>query len=129
MNEIFKIAAVCLVAVGLLLAVKKHNPEAAFVTTLAVCIGVLAFAIPVFGRVNLFLQDLMRLTNISPAVVAPLIKVTGVSVVAKVVADICRDSGESSVAYTVELTASLLCVFISLPLVSSVISLISGMIR
>ena len=129
MNEIFKIAAVCLVAVGLLLAIRKHNPEAAFTITLAVCIGILAFAIPVFGRINLFLQDLMRLTNISPAVVAPLIKVTGVSVVAKVVADICRDSGESSVAYTVELTASLLCVFISLPLVSSVISLISGMIR
>jgi stage III sporulation protein AD len=58
-----------------------------------------------------------------------LLKALGVSILAHVTANICRDAGESSIAYYVELGAKIEILILSLPLLVDVISLAAELLE
>ena len=114
-------------AVGALL-IKKSNPELALLMAFAVVVCVFSASLRLFGTIADAIAAAEKMSGMSPAVFAPVIKCVGIGVTAKICGDLCRDASQSGIASAVELIGSAAAVYAALPLVSALMSMIGGMI-
>lgn len=62
--------------------------------------------------------------GLSSAYTAPVIKCVGIGICAKLGSDLCRDAGQTAVASTVELCGAGCALYVSLPLVKTLLGLL-----
>ncbi len=120
---LLKIFGGALLGVMVMLILKKSNPDSALMLKLTVGIvlacACIAFLKPIveyiieisesFGAT----EQIMRSAEI-------LLKALGVAVLTHICATVCRDSGEGSIAYYVELGGKIEIMLLSLPLLRNV---------
>ena len=88
----------------------------------------MAMAVQVISEVVEFVVVLGNFTDISSAVTSTVFKTVGISLVAKLAADICRDAGQASTAAGIEITAAAASMYVALPLMKSVLSMLKNLI-
>lgn len=110
------------------LVLKKQTPELALALTLLAGAVILGFVLPMVGDILDFLQELARTAGLSQAVLEPVIKVTGIAIVARAAAELCRDAGESGLAMFVETAAAALAVLVTLPLLRTVLDVVGQLL-
>ncbi|NLG52534.1 MAG: hypothetical protein GX541_00950 [Clostridiales bacterium] len=126
MDTLVKILAIALVSLFLALAVDKHNTTAALAVIIAAAATVLGLA---FGAVNIvlkFMRDLSQYASIAPELMVPLYKTTGIAIVTRLAADLCKDKGSSALSACVELSGCAIALTFTFPVLMSVIKLISS---
>lgn len=128
MELVTKAAAVGIAASVLALTVRKNNPETALLISVAAAVSVVAAAVSVVTELKDFVQRLSEAAMVSPAVISPMFKTAAVGIVAKLAADICRDAGLSSMASAVELSGCVAALYLALPLMRAVFSMIEGFV-
>lgn len=128
MNGVLRIAAAAVAAALCAVVVKKQAPELGLVLALAAGAVILSFAAGALEQITDFLERLADTAGLSPAVLAPVLKVTGIALVSRTAAALCRDASESGVASFVETAAAALALVVSLPLLQSVLSMITQLI-
>ena len=106
MSILIKIAAAAVAGTVLGLVIKKNSPEMALMLTVSLALIALYLAFDTIKGVTDFVRSLADAANISPAVMAIVLKTIGVSIVTKLSADVCRDAGQSSVASGIELAGA-----------------------
>ena len=126
MNDIGKIAALAVVAALCAVVVKKQSPEIAVVLALTAGAMVLFSCIQSLSKVLDFLYELAEFGGISQTVIMPVVKVSGIAIVTKVTAEICKDAKESGLAGFVETAGTVCALFAVLPLMTAVLSTLSG---
>lgn len=128
MNDIIKVAAAAIIAAVCAMVVRKQAPEIGLL--LAVCAGVLIllYCSGALTAVVEFMDKLMESGGLSPAVLSPVIKVTGIAVVTRLAADFCRDAKEGALAAVVETAGSVLAMLAVLPLMSAVLELMTELL-
>ena len=129
MNDVFAVAAMGAVAAICAVVIRKQTPELALL--LAICGGalILMWCSGVVATVVDFVDELIELGDLSPGIVAPVIKVTGIAVVTRMGADFCRDAKESALAVAVETAGAAFALLSVIPLMSAVLELVSGLLR
>lgn len=127
MNDIVKVAAAAIVAAVCAVVVRKQTPEIALL--LAACAGVLIllFCSGALKSAVRLMDELAEAGGISSAVLKPVIKVTGIAVVTRLAADLCRDAKEGALASAVETAGSAIALLTVLPLVSAVLEMLTGL--
>ena len=75
-----------------------------------------------------FLAELGETAGLSPAVLSPVLKVTGIALVSRWASALCRDAGESGLAVFVETAASALALLVCVPLLKAVLSAITDLL-
>lgn len=123
-----KVAAAAIIAAVLAVVLRRQVPEAALL--LAVCAGVLILidcSQALRGIVG-FMERLAELGGLSPAVLAPVVKVTGIALVTRLSAEFCKDAGEGALSAAVETAGSALALAAALPLISAVLDLLSELL-
>lgn len=83
-------------------------------------------SLAVVNNISAFIEDISGYVEVAKPVFAPLIKTVAVSVVSKISADVCRDAGSLSLASCVEFAGCVIAVALSLPLVMSVMELVTS---
>lgn len=128
MSDVMKVAAAAIVAAVCAMVVRKQAPEVALL--LAACAGVLILLYSSGAlRAAVELMDkLGELSGLSSAVVEPVMKVTGIAIVTRLAADLCRDAKEGALASTVETAGSALALLAVLPLMSAVLEMLGGLL-
>lgn len=111
-------AALCAVVV------RQRAPELASLLTLAACVLLLGRTLPMLEEVRTRMADLSERTGVSPAVLQPVLKTVGLSIITKLSASLCRDSGEGSIAAALEIAGSAAAVVVALPLLDMVLALV-----
>jgi stage III sporulation protein AD len=106
------------------LVLKKDNPAYSFLITIAAGIVILYFAANMIRPVKVFMDELAEVAGLSPAILSPVFKAVGISIVTKITAEACRDAKEGAIGAYAELTGSAAALYVSLPLFSSVFKLI-----
>lgn len=96
--------------------------------SLLVCVGILVLGLRFLSPVWVVLEQLKRLSGLSDAVTAPLLKVTGIGILTQVAGGVCADAGETSLTKAVELTGSFLALYAAIPLLSSVLELLEQLL-
>jgi len=127
---IWKLAVSALITAIAALIVRQIKPEFAIFVQLG---GVLMAAMLVMSALQELLAAVESMLNFAPNLgagsFALLAKALGIAITTQLAADICRDSGSTSLANIVELGGRLLILTVTLPLLKSIAEIAVGLIR
>ena len=128
MSDIFKICAMCIISLVLLVMLKGVNDRMSLM--LKLCITVVLFAaciwriLPVVTYVN----DLFDKSQVSEYA-SVLIKALAISLVSHICATVCRDAGEGSIAYFAELAGRVQMLILAIPIIDEILGIAYGLLE
>lgn len=113
--ELFAIGICALCAVLFAALVQKTNKEYALLISLGTAAVLLLFLLERAGPVLQQVEDLAASGPLEGEAVGLMLRAVGITVVGQVVSRLCKDAGESALAYTVELAARAAVLAAALP--------------
>ncbi len=126
--DVMKFAVLGAAAAVLALVVKNQRPELALVLSIAaggllvmLCLGQLEVIVG-------FVRDISNRYGISEDYLGIAIKVTGIAILADLAVQLCKDAGESAIASKVELGGKTAMIVLALPVIESLLTIVSGLI-
>ncbi len=128
MEALIKIAACALLASAVSLVLKRKNPELAVPLAAAVCCVSLAALTGLLRPVLAVMEKAKSLSGLGEAYFLPVTKCVLIGILAKTAADLCRDSGQSALAGAVELGGAVGAMFVSLPLLETLLGLLERLL-
>ena len=131
-DTLFKIFGGAVLCVLVILILRKESPDSAITLRMIAGVGLAVTCIsamsPVIEYVNEIGSSFGQGDEIAEAA-SVLLKALGVCLLTHVCATVCRDSGEGSVAYYVELGGKIEILILSLPLIKQMIDLALGLLE
>jgi len=128
MEFVIKAAMLAIVTGLIALLIKKSNPEIALLLAIAAVISLLVMSAEIISKVKESIVAAVGVSNISPAVITPVLKCVGIGIISRIATDICKDAGQSSIASAVELVGVASALYISMPLMRSLLQVIGGLL-
>lgn len=128
MSVAFRIILLAVVCAVLCVLIRERAGTLSVLLTLSVCISGLVVVFQFVSPILDFAGRLRRLSGLTDTVTAPLLKVTGMGLIAQVAGGLCEDAGEKALARTVEICGSVFSVYVSLPLMSAVVELLESIL-
>jgi stage III sporulation protein AD len=126
MEGVVKVALAGVVSAILCLALKKDTPALALAITAAAVSVLFYFLLTALTNVLGFVREMSGLAALTDGLLAPVIKCVGIAIVTRLAADLCRDAKETAVASAVELTGTVVALYLTLPLLRAVVGLVRG---
>lgn len=121
--EIFGIGICALCAVLFAALVQKSNKEYALLISFAAVV-VLLFVI--LQRAEPLVNELETLSgSLGSSAVQLVLQAVGITVIGQTVSRVCKDTGESALAYTVDLAARVAVLLAALPMVGDILNFLS----
>lgn len=115
-------AAAGLVGTILALILGQYRPEFRMLVTAAVTLLLMAMVLEQLSPVLEQLRSTMELTGLTGDYAAILFKAVGICLLTQLAGDVCRDSGESSIASKIELAGRAAILLTAMPLVQEVLA-------
>ncbi|MDE6020763.1 MAG: stage III sporulation AC/AD family protein [Ruminococcus sp.] len=122
-------AALCIVGAAVAILLKQYCREQAMFSSIAVCVMVLAAALAFASPVIEQLESLFEKTSLDKAYFKSLLKAVGICYMTGITADICRDSGEQSLASAAEIWGRMALLTLTLPMIDSLLGIITGVFQ
>lgn len=124
-----KVVGIVLTALIINIVLKNYSKEFTFLINI-VC------TIIIFTLISKDLKGIVdRLTSISNeiSVLLPyikiMLKILGISMIAQLLSDLCRDNGENTLANQTELSAKIIILVTALPLFTTIMNIMIGMLK
>ena len=114
-------AAAGLVGTVLALILGQYRPEFRMLVTAAVTLLLIAMVLEQLSPVLEQLRSTMELTGLTGDYAAILFKAVGICLLTQLAGDVCRDSGESSIASKIELAGRAAILLTAMPLIQEVL--------
>ena len=89
-----------------------------------ILLGVLQAA----GEIRELFSALAEAAGLAPAVLSPMLKTVGISILTRITAALCRDAGEGGVASFVEVAGAALALVVTAPLLRAVLDTLSALL-
>jgi len=124
MNLFLQATAAVLLAVIVFLVLNRQDKEIAALLTVAVCAMVIYTAGAYIEPVVAFLKQLQQISNISGEYLGILMKVVGIGLLSEIASLVCSDAGNASLGKTLQIVASFVILWLSLPLLQALMDLI-----
>jgi len=124
MEIIIKAVVIGVAGAVLTLIIKRTNPELSTVLTLTVCSVIVGMSMQVYSSVSEVLSLVELGSGFSSAYTAPVIKCVGIGITARLGSDLCKDSGQDAVASSVEICGAICALYVSLPLIKTMLRMI-----
>ena len=128
MDVLMKACALALIVSVLYQAVSGRNKEFAILLVVLGCVGVLVTAILYMEPIFAFFQKLQVLGNVNSQMFEILLKSMGIGLLAEISTLICNDLGNASMGKALQMLATVVILWLSLPMLNSLLEMISGII-
>ena len=128
MEIITRAAAAAVVGSILALLLRKYTPELSLTLALITGVVIVWISASVASQVTETLYQLADNGGIASIYVAPVMKCIGIGLITHLAAQVCRDSQQGSIASAVELCGTLCALYISLPLIQSLLSTVGKLL-
>ena len=128
MEILIKAAVIGIIGALLALVIKRPNPELSLILTLGIGALVLGFALELVGGIRELVELAMRDMGLSAALVSPMLKCAGIGIITKLAADVCDDADSKGIASSVEIAGAAAALFVALPLLKTLLQMISGLV-
>lgn len=119
-----QVAALAVIGAVCAAVVKKQVPDLALVLTLCAVAMVLTLGMSALRPIRELMDALADRAGLSAAVLAPVLKALGISILSRITSELCRDAGESGLAAAVEVTAGVCALLVCLPLFEAVLGVV-----
>lgn len=123
---ILKLFGGAIIAVMLLLILRRESPDMALPIKMCVGVALSLVCVASMRPIVEYIGEIGESFGVGGALsgaIEVLIKVLGISILAHLTANVCRDAGEGSIAYYVELGAKIEILILSLPLLGEILEL------
>ena len=124
MPDMLKLAAIAVTAALCAVVVRKSAAELVAAIALAAGAILLGSVLSALEGVRAFMDELADLAGLSPALLAPVLKTVGISILTRFAAALCRDAGEGGIAAFVETAGAASALLVSLPLLRTVLDMV-----
>ena len=128
MERFYQATACVLVAVILILTLRKQGNEFALVLSILVCCMVGFLAAGFLEPVVRFMQRLQKIGALNQELLNILLKIVGICFTAEIAGLICEDSGNGALGKALQFLASAVILYLSLPLLSKLLDIVEGML-
>lgn len=122
--DIMQIAIIGLVAALLVSIVKQHRPDIAMIITMGS--GVLLFLM-LLGNIKIIVSTvevISQKANLDSIYLMTVLKVIGIAYIAEFGSQICKDTGEGTIASKIELGGKVLIMVLALPILKALMEAI-----
>lgn len=123
-----QVAVVAIAAVLCAGVVKPRAKEIALAVSLCAGAVILTGVLQAAGEVQALFTALADAAGLAPAVLAPVLKTVGISILTRITAALCRDAGEGGVASFVEVAGAALALTVTAPLLQAVLDTLSALL-
>jgi stage III sporulation protein AD len=127
--DILKISALGIVSAVFIVIIRKTHPEIALQLSIAAGIVIFLFSLEYLKEVVSFIRDFSDQFSFAYESILLVIKIIGIAYICEFTIQILKDAGESSIASKVELASKLIVIVISLPLLSTFLDLVLGLLE
>lgn len=124
MDYFFQAAAAVMIAVVLSLMLAGQGKQYALLLSMAVCVMVLILGAAYLQPVMDFLEQLESLGNLSSNMTGILLKAVGISLISEIAGMICADSGNGSLGKALQILASGVILWLSIPIFNALLEMI-----
>ena len=120
-------AVIGIVTAVLVTLIRRSNAELALLVSVAACVGMALLTLRLIEPVVSFFEKLEALSGLESELLSPLVKSVGIGVLTQLCAAFCADAGQSALGKLVELSGSILAIYVALPLLEAVLVMIRSM--
>ena len=128
MTDILKVSAAAVAAAICCTVLRKQTPEVALVLAITAGGLLLWMTSSTLSSLVSFLKSLGETSGLSVAVMGPVLKVTGISIVTHTAGQFCRDANENGIASFLELAGTVVALVVTIPLAKAVLATVSGLL-
>ena len=125
MDIFLKATAIALITVVLYQVLTNQDKNIALLLSLTACCMIFISAVTYLEPVVTFIRQLQTIANIDSDVLGILLKSTGIALVAEIAALICFDMGNNALGKSLQIMATAVILWLSLPLFTHLIELLA----
>lgn len=128
----YKLFGAAVIAVLFILIIRKQSPDTALSLRLVASVALAAVCIFAITPIVEYVRELSETVGDAEKIGVAcevLLKALGISILTHITATVCRDSGEGSIAYYVELGGKTEILLLSLPLIREMIDMTLSLIE
>lgn len=129
MENFLKASAVVLLSVVLGLILAKQNKDISLLLTMAVCCIVAVAALSYLHPVIDFFRKLMQIGQLDSELLTILLKAVGIGLLSEITVLICADSGNAALGKAIQILATAVILWLSLPLLDNLLELIEKILE
>ena len=126
--DVLKILGFAIISVILIVVLKEQKKEIALIMTIFACVILMLFAMTKMESVIGVIESLINKSGINKDFFLIILKVTGIAYLIEFGKNICIDAGQKSIATKLEMAGKVIILTISLPVISALVNVISGLI-
>lgn len=126
--DIVKIIAVGIITSFSTLIVKQTKPEISILINLAGSILIVIMIINSLTSVINNFSTIFARTGITNNMLSPILKIVGVGYICEFSADICNDTGSSSLGEKIMFAGKVIILLLALPIINNVIDIVVGLL-
>lgn len=127
MQGLLQATVIGIVTVLLTAMLRKNSKELGVLLTLAACVMIGLLLVQLAEPVVEFLSKLRNIAGLDKSLTEPILKTIGIGLITQIGASVCADAGENAIAKLIEICGGVLALYVSLPLMEAVLSLIDTM--
>lgn len=124
-----KLAGIVIVSLILILFIRDTKRE--FSVLLSIGVGIVVF-LAVADNFYSIIETILKLTTDNSEIntyISLMIKILGISLLGQFVIDLCKDSGENALATQTEIATKIVIISMTLPLIETVINIVTGLLK
>ena len=126
--ELIKVLILGIIISILAVFLKQIKPEYSLLCVIVGSIVILIYILSYITKVFSFFQEIIDKTGISSTMFVTMLKIVGLGYLIEFSANVCKDSGNSSIADKVVLAGKLMIFLVSMPIISSLFNMILELI-
>ncbi len=124
-----KLAGIIVVSLILIIFIRDTKKE--FSLLLSIAVGILVFmsVAQEFYSVVETISSLVENSGEISSYISLMLKILGISLLGQFVIDLCRDNGENALATQTEIAIKIVIISMTLPLIETVIKIVTGLLK
>lgn len=124
-----KLAGIIVVSLILIIFIRDTKKE--FSLLLSIAVGILVFmsVAQEFYSVVETISSLVENSGEINSYISLMLKILGISLLGQFVIDLCRDNGENALATQTEIAIKIVIISMTLPLIETVIKIVTGLLK
>lgn len=126
--ELIRIAILGIIAAIFVVVISEKKPEMGMLLGLVFGVIALMIAFGKAGAIIKALEDTIESAGIDAKLLVPVLKITGMAYITQFSVDVCKDVGQNSIAGKVEIVGKIMMLLVAVPIVTSLIHIISSII-
>ena len=128
MDIMLKIAVIAVLSAVMSVLLRQNEKALALTISILACAVILLLGIGFLQPIWSIIEKLEKLSGLGNRITEPLLKAVGIGVLTQIAGSVCAQAGEASLGKAVEISGSILSVYVALPLLNAVLTLVERLI-